>query len=254
MTDKTHIWYRAENHSPRQLAVDKLPNAETKGHQLRDLIEQAAKEYLATHNGTGNAGLISWPVTMTLSFDKEENHLIGVFEVDYKDEPIVNIEQLGATLEHSRIAQMAKHAEAGDIDKMIRVADAYFTGKYIAKNNKKGLEFLELAIAHGSTEAHYQMGEFYLGKWGDPIDAEKGVLMIATAANNDHPNAQIRMGRICHEGKLIPQDWDSAVRWLKKASEDPLHFHAKAVLKQILNNKPLESNLTDQPQSPGVGI
>jgi TPR repeat protein len=250
MTEKTHVWYEIDGHRPRQLKVNSLPDAESDRFELQDLAEQAADDHHNNHDGQES----SWPLTVTLFFDKEATQRIGSFEVECEYVATFNAETLGLPLAESRYATRAEHAESGNVTEMINVAEACFTGKYIAKNNEKGLELLELAIVHGSVDARYQMAEFYLGKWGDPVDAEKGVLMMAEAANKGHDDAEIRMGRICHEGKLIPQDWDSAVRWLEKASEKPYNYRAKDLLKHVLCNKPLVAKPFVPPEQPGMSV
>lgn len=111
-----------------------------------------------------------------------------------------------------------KAAQLGDIQSMIKVGNMYAHGIGTIKDNKKAIEYFELAKKSGSNEAYYYLGNLYETAGGEIKDIGRAIQYYINAAEFGNIRAQERIGTIYLEQRkyINPQE---AFYWTKKAAK-----------------------------------
>ncbi len=70
----------------------------------------------------------------------------------------------------------------------------------------------------GDEAAQYTVGIFYLGVFGDSVDAAKALPWLIKAADQGEPSAAINLANLYYTGKGVTQDYTAALRWFERAA------------------------------------
>ncbi len=84
------------------------------------------------------------------------------------------------------------------------------------------------AAKHGSLEAQYYVGRYYLesGKYNEAFK------LIKQSAENDYPMAKYDLGVMYYQGKGVTKNTQTAIKWWKEAASDGI-FEAKEALRKL---------------------
>lgn len=114
------------------------------------------------------------------------------------------------------IAEYERGNEVGQLECMLRLADFHLQGLGIAKNTERGLEILAKAAEGGSAAAHYRMAVHHLT--GEKPELEPGYKHLLTAANANLIEAQNELGLFYLTGKLGAVDAPAGAAWITLAA------------------------------------
>jgi len=107
--------------------------------------------------------------------------------------------------------------DAGQVDCILRTADAYAEGKGTEKDPTRGANLLESAAKAGSPMAHYRLAVKSLA--GEKPDLLQGYGHLLTAATGGLLEAQNELGLLYLSGKLAAADAPAGVAWLTRAAQ-----------------------------------
>jgi TPR repeat protein len=105
---------------------------------------------------------------------------------------------------------------AGQVDCMLRSADAFLEGDGTVKDPIRGMEVLESAAKAGSSVAHYRLAAIRLK--AEPPDLLAGYRHLLVAASGGVRNAQYDLALFYLAGKLSALDATAGVAWLTLAA------------------------------------
>ena len=135
-------------------------------------------------------------------------------------ELILKQDSVVATSE-AEIADLIKAAQAGDADAALKLGVAYFDGTGVEADAQQAEEWLKKAIQGGNREAATRLGYLYLRTSNQGKDVErasKGLEILRTGASEE-ASANITLGLLHLVGNFVPQDFDKAAGYFRKASE-----------------------------------
>jgi TPR repeat protein len=133
--------------------------------------------------------------------------------------------------------------DAGQVDCILRAADAYTEGKGTEKDPARGASLLENAAKAGSPLAHYRLAVKRLS--AEKPDILQGYGHLLAAATGGLLEAQNELGLLYLSGKLASADAPAGVAWLTRAAQGNLPqaqnnlgalFEQGAGVPQNLNN------------------
>jgi TonB family protein len=114
--------------------------------------------------------------------------------------------------EISKFSQLSARAQAGDAQAEFELAQAFFEGRDVPKDEKQGMALLERAARSGHAPAMLQMGERI---YGDGTDAESYVsayVWYAQALESGAEQAQARISEL--EARMTPDQISEAKKQL----------------------------------------
>lgn len=120
-------------------------------------------------------------------------------------------------LKHFRAA-----SELGHVAANYEIAQAYFKGRGVTRDDAKGQEWLEIAAKRGDARARYDIGSAYFHGSGVPQDYARAVQYLSKAAVQGHANAQFLVGEAFSNGYGIEKNPAWAARWYGKAARQGL--------------------------------
>lgn len=88
------------------------------------------------------------------------------------------------------------------------------------------LQSLQTKAAQGDAEAQVSLGRLYRHGLGVPQDFQEAVKWYRKAADQGNAEAQFRLGMLYEFGRGVPRDFVQAVKWYRKAAA---HGNAKAL-------------------------
>jgi TPR repeat protein len=113
-----------------------------------------------------------------------------------------------------------KLSDQGVIDAKIYLAVLLFSGTGIEKDELKAIRLLEEASDAGNPDAMWRLGWLLLehSELSSFTNNKSGLMLIEQAANNNIGDAQLMLGNIYREGKIVPRNYDLSFFWFNKAS------------------------------------
>ena len=144
------------------------------------------------------------------------------------------------------LASYERGRDAGQVDCMLRTADAYLEGKGTEKDVTRGMDVLESAAKAGSPVAHYRLA-------AKSLNAEKPDLLLGyghllVAATGGVLDAQHDLALLYISGKLAAQDAAAGVAWLTRAAQGG-HAQAQVTLAGLyLEGSGVQKNLANAGQ------
>ncbi|MEI6655915.1 MAG: tetratricopeptide repeat protein, partial [Verrucomicrobiota bacterium] len=118
------------------------------------------------------------------------------------------------------LALYERGKDAGQVDCILRAADAYIDGKGTDKDPSRGLSLLENAAKAGSAVAHYRLA--VKGLSAEKPDMLLGYGHLLAAATGGLPEAQNELGLLYLSGKLATADAPAGIAWLTRAAQGGL--------------------------------
>jgi TPR repeat protein len=116
------------------------------------------------------------------------------------------------------LAEYERGSKAGQVDCMVRAANFYLAGRGIEKDADRGLEMLAKAAEAGQPVAHFQLAAHHLS--GEKPDLGLGYNHLLAAASGNLADAQNELGLFYLAGKLGSSDAAAAVAWLTRAAQN----------------------------------
>jgi TPR repeat protein len=130
---------------------------------------------------------------------------LGDFEENVKKDP------------KAALAAYERGRDAGQVDCMLRTANAYIEGKGTDKDPDRGYDVLETAAKAGSAAAHYRLAAKVLG--AEKPDMLQGYGHLLVAASGGLVEAQHDLAMLYISGKMAAQDATAGVAWLTRAAQ-----------------------------------
>ena len=90
------------------------------------------------------------------------------------------------------------------------------------------LQALHTQAAQGDAEAQFRLGRMYRHGLGVPQDFQEAVKWYRKAADQGNAEAQFRLGMLYEFGRGVPRDFVQAVKWYRKAADQG---NAKALIR-----------------------
>ncbi|MHB1358118.1 MAG: trypsin-like peptidase domain-containing protein [Rhodocyclaceae bacterium] len=126
----------------------------------------------------------------------------------------------------SKLSDLLKKAEAGDVLAMVEVGMAYKKGDGLPQDVGKAVEWFEKAAAQGNTDAQYRLGELYY--LGEKPDFSKALEWLQLAAEKGNAWAQNLLAVMFYKGEGVSRDLAKAVDLVQKAAAqgfDQAQYH-----------------------------
>ncbi len=118
------------------------------------------------------------------------------------------------------LALWRRLAEQGDVVAQIHVGDMYAKSLGVTQDITEALIWFNKAIAQGSTEAEFRLGEIYeSGQGNRPVDYEQAIKWYRKAAERGHAGAQYSLGVRYFKGEGVPTDYAMAYAWMAAAAK-----------------------------------
>jgi len=133
---------------------------------------------------------------------------LGDFEENVKKDP------------KAALALYERGKDAGQVDCILRVADAYTEGKGTDPDSARGASLLESAAKAGNPTANYRIA--VKGLSVPKPDLLAGYSHLLAAATGGLPEAQNELGLLYLSGKLAAADSPAGVAWLTRAAQGGL--------------------------------
>lgn len=118
-------------------------------------------------------------------------------------------------------------AEAGHAAASYELAEAYWQGDGVARDDQAATKWLNNAAERGEPRAHYMLGAAYYGGLGVEQDDELALYWLGEAATRGHDRAQFLLAESFANGRGVDADMAWAARWYGKAAHQG---HARAQL------------------------
>ena len=136
----------------------------------------------------------------------------------------------GDTLEDARVEYtkgnyqneaniLKKLSHQGDFVAQYNLADMYFTGRGLSKDNEKAFKWLSKSAGYGFAPSQAKLGAMYFNGYGVAKDYKEAVKWFRLAAKQKNIEAQYNMGMMHSHGYGLSQDSKKAVKWYLLAAE-----------------------------------
>ena len=110
-----------------------------------------------------------------------------------------------------------------------------YQGETVLRDVGKALDYLESAAEKDHAYAAYLAGKIRLSEEGY-LDVEKAVRLFELAAAQGNDFAEYQLGKLYLYGKDVPQDMETAIRWLTASAEHGNQYAAQ-LLHSIRSNR-----------------
>lgn len=117
----------------------------------------------------------------------------------------------------ARIDDYKKHAEHGNTNAQINLANAYQDGNGVPKDLVKAAYWYSKAAEQNDKDAQYQLALCYENGKGVEQDDLFALYWYQKSAIQGHANAQNNLGLMYHDGRGTKKRRDLAIHWLQKA-------------------------------------
>ena len=119
------------------------------------------------------------------------------------------------------IENLEEKAEQGDIIAQEELAEMYFEGIGVKKDDKKAFDWIEKAAKQeeGYAPAQYKLAKMYLGGIGVKKDDKKAFDWMEKSAKKDYAPAQYQLARMYFEGIGVKKDDKKAVDWMELSAK-----------------------------------
>ncbi|MGE3319300.1 MAG: SEL1-like repeat protein [Candidatus Berkiella sp.] len=111
-----------------------------------------------------------------------------------------------------QLAAKGNHPEA-----QVALGQCYLEGKGVAKDENMAITWFSDCAQQGNTEAMYQLAALFLSP-GPHQKVDEAQSLLQTAAENGHALSMLKLGKLYHEGTVIPKDDSKALYWYSQAN------------------------------------
>lgn len=127
------------------------------------------------------------------------------------------IESMGPP--HQAFEYFQKAANLGHVEAMVKVAQAYVQGNFLARQPKKAFDWYLLAAQKGHVEAMYYTGYYFSIGQGVGQDLHQSVVWYTRAADNGNPAAMYCVGYAYEHGFGVEKSIKKAIKWYDMAAK-----------------------------------
>ena len=134
--------------------------------------------------------------------------------------------ELNPSFSPKAVAKYGEKADAGDAEAQYLYSEALASGKGIAKNQPKAMEYAQKAAEQGFGLAFRRVGVGYENGWGVVSNATEATKWYGKfldwakpEAEKGNAHAQFNIGKCCWWGEGVAEDKTEAVKWYRKAAE-----------------------------------
>jgi TonB family protein len=113
-----------------------------------------------------------------------------------------------------------KSAAGGNVSALEQLAYAYRTGKIVAMDLPRSVEYYRAAAVKGSTWAKLELGRLYLRGLNGSPDYPEAVHWFHAAANAGSEKAMYELGVLYETGQGVEQSDEVAFEWMEKAARE----------------------------------
>jgi TPR repeat protein len=124
-------------------------------------------------------------------------------------------------------------AEQRNANAQLCLGAMYYEGIFFAQDFDEAFKWLDKASKQKALERQWQ---FILGHISYFRKSTETIMWLRQAAELGHVKAQLCLGSIYYQGKLVPRDFDEVIKWLSKAAFDS-HVDAAANWRSICDAK-----------------
>ncbi len=165
--------------------------------------------------------------------------LVTIYPVQANEWTDVSAALLAMTPEN--FSEALKGAEAGKRQQQIIVAEAYLSGKFVAKDYSRAAHWFLQAAEQGSTFAQNSLGYLYDKGLGVEADCRKALAWYRRAAEGGYVVAQMNTAAFYDHGLCGDIDEEEAILWYRRAAENG-NLSALEMMKETA-----EVHYTDEP-------
>src|ERR1700694_5952158 len=115
-------------------------------------------------------------------------------------------------------AEATKRVEKSDAKAMTLLAELYANGFGIGQDDRKAVEWYQLAADRGDREAMFALAMFRLTGRGGPRNRDDTARLLAASARLGHPAANYDLALLYLEGQQFPQDFVRAAELFRNAA------------------------------------
>ncbi len=165
------------------------------------------------------------PISVETAYQQEQNSVEPVY-------------QQGLALKRDGASDRAavhfmEAAEAGHAAASYELAEAYWQGDGVARDDETATKWLSTAADRGEPRAQYLLGAAYYGGIGVEQDDGLALYWLGEAATRGHDRAQFMLAEAFANGRGIKADMAWAARWYGKAARQG-HTRAQLVYGLLL--------------------
>ncbi len=170
--------------------------------------------------------------------DKLDNWFTEKDVVPQENNSVEPVYQQGLALKRDGASDRAavrfhEAAEAGHAAASYELAEAYWQGDGVARDDKAATKWLTTAADRGEPRAQYLLGAAYYGGLGVEQDDELALHWLGEAATRGHDRAQFLLAEAFANGRGVEADMAWAARWYGKAARQG-HTRAQLVYGLLL--------------------
>ena len=111
-------------------------------------------------------------------------------------------------------------ADKGSAEAQYELAQCYYWGKGVERDDDKFLNWIRKAAENGHAEAQFILAKCCEKDIGNGTDGKEVVDWYRKAAENGHAEAQYELALRYYEGRGVEPDGKKAVNWIRKAAEN----------------------------------
>jgi uncharacterized protein len=187
---------------------------------------------LEAHANNFEAATIYLRKALALNPQSAESHYYLGFLLSNQGKLSEALEEYRLCLRYDPTPEMSREAQRmiAEINEFIyrqRKAEKAITPAYAALPEQPNsvpldpdlLQILINGANKGDANAQFNLGLMYEYGQGVPQDYEEAVKWYKKAAEQNFAGAQYNLGLLCEDGKGLPQDYKESVKWYTKAAE-----------------------------------
>lgn len=115
-----------------------------------------------------------------------------------------------------------KAEKKGNIEARIKLGEIYYYGfSIITQDFDKAIKYFK-KLPQDNPKAMYYIGLMMIQGQGIKKDVKKGFNMLYKSAMSGYSQAQIEVGKIYKEGKIVEKNYEAAIKWFKKACKEQI--------------------------------
>jgi len=131
------------------------------------------------------------------------------------------------------LKKLKRAAEQGDVSAQLMIGNILREGKGVAKDEAEAFKWFTYAANESDNpEAQYNVGLMYLGGNGVERDVEEAYRWLKKSASKGSSDAQLTIGNLLYEGKILDQDTKTAVKLFRLAAKQN-NIHAQMIMGEM---------------------
>ena len=120
------------------------------------------------------------------------------------------------------VTQLYQKAQSGDAQAQLDLANHYFDGEGVEKNEREAVIWYRKAAEQGHAEAQCDLGDCYSDGLGVEKNDQEAAKWYKMAAEQGYAEAQASLAYCYYDGIGVEKNDQEAIKWLKMAAEQGL--------------------------------